>query len=121
MANRLAERDVIIAIVIALVVLMVLACFHFRIRPTDLDGYWGTFGGSQYRIRAHPGGNVAVTGARFQARGELRPLRGVCVGNGAGTLCATLDPKKKWLTWADGTVWLRQGPPHSRSRAEPSS
>ena len=32
--------DIIVAVIIALVILAVLACWRFKLRPADLDGYW---------------------------------------------------------------------------------
>ena len=101
--------DLIIAAFIAFVIIIALACARYQLRPGSLDGYWGTFGGDQYRIRSYKGGNLAVTGPHYSARGAIRPLRGVCVGDGEKTVCGSVTLDNRWLTWDDGQTWIRQG------------
>jgi hypothetical protein len=106
--------DLLIAVFIALVIIIILACMKYGLRRGDLEGYWGTFNGDQYRIQAHKGGNIAVSGPRFQARGMIRPLRGVCIGDGERTMCGSVSLDGRWLNWGDGETWIRQGPKSRR-------
>lgn len=105
----LNSDDLIIAAFIAFVIIIALACARYGIRGSDLEGYWGTFGGDQYRIRTYKGGNLAVTGPHYFARGAIRPLRGVCVGDGEKTMCGSVTLDDRWLAWNNGQTWIRQG------------
>jgi hypothetical protein len=108
-AMALDIDDLIIAVFIAFVIIIALACARYGIRGSDIDGYWGTFGGDQYRIRAYKGGNLTVMGPHYAARGVMRPLRGVCVGDGEKTMCGSVALDGRWLNWNNGQTWIRQG------------
>lgn len=103
--------DILIAMLIAMAVLAIFCVCHFRLRPSDLDGFWATMDGDQYKIRAFPGGAISIEHPRFAARGKIRPLRGVCMGNGQKVTCGSLGLDGRWLQWDDGTLWVRQGRP----------
>lgn len=100
--------DVSVSLLIALMVLVILICVRYRLRAADVGGYWGTFDGAQYFIRAR-GTDVEVSSPKMSAYGHISPLsRGICVG----ALCGTVDFGARWIMWDNGDAWMKYGVGH---------
>ncbi len=109
----LKPRDVFIATIIAVVFILSVASYKWRLRAGDIVGYWRPVKddedtGGEYQIA--PGGAVAgrpsiKTPTAILDTARVGFPRRVCIG----ARCGSVDLSGRHLSWGGGERWVREG------------
>ncbi len=121
------DRDLSIAVLIALVIVLVVAVGwpgYLRVRARHLAGFWASQAGVLYEIRPTGGRTFTVRSsdaASPETRGTVVGVRGVRVGVGQESRRGKMEIGGRRIAWDGSGIWSRQGVPLRKREPAASS